>query len=32
MASGRQDSIAEIRQDFATLIYTLQQAISQDEG
>jgi len=32
MSSGRQDSIAEIRQDFATLIYTLQQAINQDEG
>jgi len=32
MSSGRQDSIAEIRQDFATLIYTLQQAIKQDEG
>lgn len=32
MSSGRQDSIAEIRQDLATLIYTLQQAINQDEG
>lgn len=32
MSSGRQDSIAEIRQDFATLIYTLQQAINQDEA
>jgi len=32
MSSGRQDSIAEIRQDFATLIYTLQQAIKQDEA
>jgi len=32
MSSGRQDSIAEIRQDFATLIYTLQQAVNQDEG
>ena len=31
MSAGRQDSIAEIRQDFATLIYTLQQAINQVE-
>ncbi|MHA1128908.1 MAG: biopolymer transporter ExbB [Alphaproteobacteria bacterium] len=31
MSAGRQDSIAEIRQDFATLIYTLQQAINQGE-
>jgi len=31
MSAGRQDSIAEIRQDFATLIYTLQQAIKQGE-
>jgi hypothetical protein len=31
MSSGRQDSIAEIRQDFATLIYTLQQAVNQGE-
>ena len=31
MSAGRQDSIAEIRQDFATLIYTLQQAITQGE-
>lgn len=32
MSAGRQDSIAEIRQDLATLIYTLQQAVTQDEG
>jgi len=32
MSAGRQDSIAEIRQDLATLIYTLQQAVNQDEG
>jgi len=32
MSSGRQDSIAEIRQDFATLNYTLQQAVNQGEG
>lgn len=32
MSAGRQDSIAEIRQDMATLIYTLQQAINQDEA
>ncbi|MGE4612424.1 MAG: biopolymer transporter ExbB [Paracoccaceae bacterium] len=31
MSAGRQDSIAEIRQDLATLIYTLQQAITQGE-
>ncbi len=31
MSAGRQDSIAEIRQDMATLIYTLQQAIDQDK-
>ena len=30
MAAGRQDSIAEIRQDMATLIYTLQKAIGED--
>lgn len=32
MSAGRQDSIAEIRQDLATLIYTLQQAVEQGEG
>lgn len=31
MSAGRQDSITEIRQDLATLIYTLQQAINQDD-
>ena len=30
MSAGRQDSIAEIRQDMATLIYTLQKAIGED--
>lgn len=32
MSAGRQDSIAEIRQDLATLIYTLQQANTRGEG
>jgi len=32
MSAGRQDSIAEIRQDLATLIYTLQQAVDAGEG
>ncbi len=31
MSAGRQDSIAEIRQDLATLIYTLQKAVDQGE-
>ena len=31
MSAGRQDSTAEIRQDLATLNYTLQQAIAQGE-
>ncbi len=32
MSAGRQDSIAEIRQDLATINYTLQQAVEQGEG
>lgn len=32
MSAGRQDSIAEIRQDLATLIYTLQQSNTRGEG
>jgi len=32
MSAGRQDSIAEIRQDLATLNYTLQRAVEQGEG
>ncbi len=32
MSAGRQDSIAEIRQDLATLIYTIQQSNTRGEG
>ncbi len=32
MSAGRQDSISEIRQDIATLIHTLQQAISRSDS
>ncbi len=32
MSAGRQDSIAEIRQDMSTLIHTLQQAIARGES